>query len=50
MESVADLDAALPVADCTVIVTDHSVYDWEHVAEQAQLVVDTRHVTERFDV
>jgi UDP-N-acetyl-D-glucosamine dehydrogenase len=50
MESVADLDAALPVADCTVIVTDHSVYDWEHVAEEAQLVVDTRHVTERLDV
>ena len=50
MESVADLDAALQGTDCTVIVTDHSVYDWEHVAEEAQLVVDTRHVTERLDV
>ncbi len=43
MESVADLDAALQAADCTVVVTDHSAYDWAHVAEQAQLVIDTRH-------
>ena len=47
MGSVADLDAALQEADCTVIVTDHSAYDWEHVAEQAQLVVDTRHAIKR---
>jgi len=43
MQSVADLDAALQAADCTVIVTDHSAYDWAQVAERAQLVVDTRH-------
>ena len=47
MGSVADLDAALQEADCTVIVTDHSAYDWEHVAEQAKLVVDTRHAIKR---
>ncbi len=43
MESVADLDAALQTADCAIVVTDHSAYDWVHVAEQAQLVIDTRH-------
>ena len=38
------LDAALDAADCVVIVTDHSVYDWSYVNTKARLVVDTRHV------
>jgi len=38
------LDAALAAADCVVIVTDHSVYDWPDVLGKAKLVVDTRHV------
>jgi UDP-N-acetyl-D-glucosamine dehydrogenase len=38
------LDAALDAADCVVIVTDHSVYDWPDVLGKAKLVVDTRHV------
>jgi UDP-N-acetyl-D-glucosamine dehydrogenase len=38
------LDAALDAADCVVIVTDHSVYDWPDVHARARLVVDTRHV------
>ena len=38
------LDAALDAADCVVIVTDHSVYDWPDVLAKAKLVVDTRHV------
>ena len=42
LTSVDDLDAALASADCTVVVTDHSEYDWDRVAEQARLVVDTR--------
>ncbi len=42
LDSVDDLDAALAEADCTVIVTDHTDYDWEHVAERAGLIVDTR--------
>ena len=44
MSSVTDLDAALAAADCVVIVTDHSSYDWEAIAAAAPLVVDTRHV------
>jgi UDP-N-acetyl-D-glucosamine dehydrogenase len=31
--------------DCVVIVTDHSDYDYKLIAEQAQLVVDTRNAT-----
>jgi UDP-N-acetyl-D-glucosamine dehydrogenase len=31
--------------DCVVIVTDHSDYDYRHIVQQAQLVVDTRNAT-----
>ncbi len=42
--SVDDLDAALEEADCVVIATDHTAYDWPHIAKTASLLVDTRHV------
>lgn len=42
MVGVNDLNAALANSDCTVIVTDHSVYDWNDISERAQLIVDTR--------
>jgi len=42
--SEPDLEAAIRAADCVVIVTDHSVYDWSQVLRNARLVVDTRHV------
>ncbi len=41
---MADLDYALAGADCVVIVTDHSVYDWARIKAAANLIVDTRHV------
>jgi len=31
--------------DCVVIVTDHSAYDWNMIAQHAPLVVDTRNAT-----
>jgi UDP-N-acetyl-D-glucosamine dehydrogenase len=34
----------LQAADCVVIVTDHSAYDWTHIRQQARLIVDTRRV------
>lgn len=47
MES-APLDTeALQAADCIVIVTDHSVYNWETILSEAQLVVDTRNAVKR---
>jgi UDP-N-acetyl-D-glucosamine dehydrogenase len=38
-------DAALAEADCVVIATNHSSYDWERIAQTATLVVDTRNAT-----
>lgn len=32
-------------ADCVVIITDHSSYDWEEVIANSRMLVDTRHVT-----
>ncbi|MFL5733175.1 MAG: nucleotide sugar dehydrogenase [Chloroflexia bacterium] len=47
MVGVTDLDAALAGSDCTVIVTDHSDYDWDRIRQQATLVVDTRRALQR---
>jgi len=33
---------AVPPADCVVIITDHSAFDYDYVARAARLVVDTR--------
>ena len=38
----------LESADCVVIITNHSTYDWQHVLDHARLIVDTRHVTPGF--
>jgi UDP-N-acetyl-D-glucosamine dehydrogenase len=43
MEGVTDLGAALERADCVVVATDHSGYDWDEIAGKARLLVDTRH-------
>jgi UDP-N-acetyl-D-glucosamine dehydrogenase len=43
MEGEPDLDAALAAADCAVVVTDHSSYDWGAIRQQVRLIVDTRH-------
>jgi UDP-N-acetyl-D-glucosamine dehydrogenase len=47
MVGVTDLAAALAAADCVVVATDHSVYDWESVRHTARLLVDSRHVANR---
>jgi UDP-N-acetyl-D-glucosamine dehydrogenase len=44
MTSVDDLDKALAEADCIVVVTDHSAYDWARIEKRAKVLVDTRHV------
>ena len=33
--------------DCVLIATDHSDYDYEHIARESQLLVDTRNATRR---
>ena len=42
LESVPDLMAAVKAADCVVIITNHSVYDYTDLLASAQLIVDTR--------
>ncbi len=42
MVSVTDLEGALAAADCVLIATDHTSYDWEDLYARAQLIVDTR--------
>ena len=42
MESVALTPSALRGYDCVLIATHHSAYDWQLVADNAQLIVDTR--------
>lgn len=31
--------------DCVLIATDHTAFDWNHIVENAQLIVDTRNAT-----
>ena len=47
MAGEADLDTALAAADCAIVVTDHSSYDWAAIRQRVGLIVDTRHVVER---
>ncbi len=44
MENTAYTDALMSGADCVVITTDHTAFDYQHVIDHAKLVVDTRHV------
>jgi UDP-N-acetyl-D-glucosamine dehydrogenase len=42
MHSVSDLMAAVRAADCVVIVTNHSTYDYAAILKAAQLIFDSR--------
>ncbi len=42
LSSVSDLMQAVREADCVVIVTNHSSYDYPAILESAKLIVDTR--------
>ena len=37
-----DLGAAAAAADCVVIITDHSAFDYPALLDASQLIVDTR--------
>lgn len=45
MESVPYTDDLLETADCVVILTDHTLFDYQHILDHSRLVVDTRHAT-----
>ncbi len=49
-EGEPTLGEALASADCVVVVTDHSSYDWADVVAQSRLVVDTRNAVARAGV
>ncbi|MBC8335177.1 MAG: nucleotide sugar dehydrogenase [Anaerolineales bacterium] len=42
MESVPDMMASVRTADCVVIITNHSDYDYDAILADALLIVDTR--------
>ena len=42
LHSVPLSEEELARSDCAVVVTSHSVYDWNWIAEHAGLIVDTR--------
>jgi len=45
MDSVPDLMGAVRKADCVVIVTNHSSYDYAAILKEAKLVFDSRNAT-----
>jgi UDP-N-acetyl-D-glucosamine dehydrogenase len=45
LQSVELTRATIESQDCTVILTDHSVYDFRRIVAASNLVVDTRNVT-----
>lgn len=45
MDSAVYDDRLLEEADCVVIITNHSTYDWQHVVEHSNLILDTRNAT-----
>jgi UDP-N-acetyl-D-glucosamine dehydrogenase len=42
MTSIKDLDEGVKTADCVVIVTNHSSYDYQKILKDAKLIVDSR--------
>lgn len=49
LASVELTDAVLSAADCVVIATDHSGYDYQYIVDNASLVFDTRGVTRKIN-
>jgi UDP-N-acetyl-D-glucosamine dehydrogenase len=45
LDSVPLTEEAVSAADCVLIVTDHSAYDYEWLVRHARLIVDTRNAT-----
>ncbi len=44
LAAVADLEEEIRKADCVVIATPHSVYDWASIALGAAILIDTRFI------
>jgi UDP-N-acetyl-D-glucosamine dehydrogenase len=48
LSSQTDLMESVKAADCVVIITDHSNYDYAAILESSQMVVDTRNALGKF--
>src|SRR5690606_41512734 len=48
LQSVELSDEALQSADCVVVVTHHDSFDWQRIADQAALVLDTRNALRHY--
>jgi len=48
MYGVEYSEQLLENADCVVIVTDHTSYNWQHIVDHSRIIVDTRHATPNF--
>ena len=35
--------------DCTVITTNHNIYDWNKIVQNSQLIIDTRNATKHIN-
>jgi UDP-N-acetyl-D-glucosamine dehydrogenase len=46
--SSEDSVATSAIADCVVVVTDHNGFDYEAIARNAKLIVDTRYALKSF--
>lgn len=42
LKSISNLSASIQEADCVVIITDHSAYNYQEILDHAKLIVDTR--------
>ena len=49
LHSIALTEQGLKAADCVVIVTPHTAFDWRSVVDSSPLIVDTRNATKGID-
>jgi UDP-N-acetyl-D-glucosamine dehydrogenase len=49
LQACALTKEALQAADCVVVVTDHSAFDWSLVAQGASLIVDARNALRDYE-
>lgn len=47
LSSIPLEEERLKEQDCLVIISDHSLYDWEWICEKSQLIIDTRNATHK---
>ena len=49
LTSVSDVIGAVREVDCVVIITNHSQYDYQKLAQESRIVVDTRNALNKIE-